>query len=112
MKKGQSSVAQCIGEVEGEKEKPESTILQLARLDAWVMTVLKCRVAEETRVGKRQREYIETFKELLPIAMGQLSGELYDWVEAWEPEDLVTSTTEDVDVGLSEVKKKEEVFNK
>ena len=52
VKKGQSSVtlvAQVVGEEEGEKETPESTILQLARLDAWVMTVLKCMVAEETR---------------------------------------------------------------
>jgi len=115
VKKGQSSVtlvAQVVGEEEGEKETPESTILQLARLDAWVMTVLKCMVAEETRGGHRQREYIDTFKELLPIAMGQLSGELYDWVEAWEPEDLTTTTAEDVDGGLSVGERKKEVFNK
>ena len=98
--------------MEGEKETPESTVLQLARMDAWMMTVRKCMVAEETRGGKRQRKYIDTFKELLPIAMGQLAGALYDWVEAWEPADLATGTTEDVDNGISEVKKKEKVLNK
>ena len=33
----------------GEEEVPESSILQLARMDAWIMTVLECLVVVRKR---------------------------------------------------------------
>lgn len=41
---------------------------------------------------------MDRFQEFLPIDMGQLSYELYDWVEEWEFEDLTKTTEPDVDV--------------
>jgi hypothetical protein len=72
---------------EGEDEM-ECSILLLARLDAWIMTVVHCFGCEGKRGGQRQRIYIETFEKFLPIATSQLTKGIYQFVEKWEPEDL------------------------
>ena len=72
----------------GGGEELETSMLSLARLDAWIMTVLKCLGSEEDRGGNRQRTYGETFMEFLPMAMEQIIASLYQFVEVWEPDDL------------------------
>ena len=97
----------------GEEEVPESSILQLARMDAWIMTVLECLEANEKRGGKRQKQYMDTFQKFLPIAMGQLSEALYHWVDEWEPADLEMPLSEfDVDTVPSPAEAKDKVFSK
>ena len=96
-----------------QKEVPESSILQLARMDAWIMTVLDCLLADEKRGGKRQKLYVDTFQKFLPIAMGQLSEELYDWVKYWAPDDLATAVSEfDIDAVPTPGETKDQVFSK
>ena len=76
------------------------------------MTVLMCMVSEDDRRGQWQNENMDTFKGLLPIAMGQLAGALYDWVEEWEPEDLARSIAEDVEYFPSVIEMNGKVFTK
>ena len=75
---------------EKKEDETESTILLLARVDAWIMTVLDCLAAEDDgcRGGARQRKYVETYEKFLPLAMEQLTEQLYKFVKEWEPEDL------------------------
>lgn len=114
--KSGKGLSRGVEDDDGEKEIPESTILQLARLDAWIMTVLKCMVVTEIRGGQSQKIYMDTFQEFLPIAMGQLSEALYDWVDEWEPEDLTAPTEADTmsmtDDIITSVERKERVFIK
>ena len=92
---------------------PESSILQLARMDAWIMTVLECMMANEKRGGSRQKLYMETYQKFLPIALGQLSEALYNWVQEWEPSDLAKPySVFDIDIVSSTDQGKEQVFSK
>lgn len=59
----------------------EYTILYIARLYAWLMNVLECMVIEGTSGGQRQKAYVETLQEFLPIANWQLSEDLYNFVK-------------------------------
>ena len=58
---------------------------------------------------------MDTFTEMLPIAMGQLSAELFEYVKKWEPDDLVVdnllSTDTDGTEGM-EVNWKKKAFEK
>jgi len=66
----------------------EFSILLLARVDAWIVTVLQCLGLDGLRGGKCQRLYIETFSKNLPVAMRQLTSRLHNFVKDWEPGDL------------------------
>ena len=39
----------------------QSIVLWVARLDAWILTVVKCMSTEESRGGQRQKLYVDTF---------------------------------------------------
>ena len=66
----------------------ETSILLLARLDAWIMTVLVCSTTEGLKGGLRQKVYNETFEKYLSLATSQIIKSLYMFVQNWEPEDL------------------------
>ena len=96
----------------------DCSLITLARLDAWMMTVIDCLDMSIKRGGGRQKEYMEKFEIFLPIAVEQLMGDLYDYVQHWEGNDLnvhlhdMESDDEvDDDCGTAE-KKKEAVFKK
>lgn len=73
---------------EEEEEVVESSIVQLTRLDARIMTVMDCLIHDVLRGGLRQKKYVEAFHRLLPIAMEQISKEMYDFVQEWETKDV------------------------
>lgn len=79
---------------EGEDEDMmDSTIVLLARVDAWIMTVVSCTADEQNRGGRRQRLYVETFEKFLPISMDQITKAMYRFVMDWEPDDLTIEKT-------------------
>lgn len=65
----------------GNEDEVESTKLFFARMDAWIMTMLHCLGSETNRGGNRQKLYIEKFQSFLHIAMRQITGSLYKFVE-------------------------------
>ena len=97
-------------------ETVEMSIIWLARLDALIMTVLNCMNADEGRGGQRQRLYVYTFTKYLPIAMCQISEDLYDYVKKCKAEDLeMESSVVDGMEGAgtdSETSAKQRVFSK
>lgn len=60
-----------------EDEDFERSIIELARLDACIMTVVTSLTDCDIRGGRRQKLYIEKFEKYLPIAMEQICGSLY-----------------------------------
>lgn len=72
----------------------EGSILALARLDAYVATVVTCFSDDGTDKagGHRQKLYHDTFATFLPKAFNQLIGCIRKFVEVWCPDELnVTS---------------------
>lgn len=69
------------------------SILTLARLDAFVATVIFClREDRSDNVGgHRQKLYNDTFGSFLPIAYNQLIGVIAAYVKEWCPEELSAS---------------------
>ncbi|KAI0557852.1 hypothetical protein FGB62_257g02 [Gracilaria domingensis] len=59
----------------------DGTILLLARLDAWVYSVVKLLVTGSRRGRQRQREFSKAFGEILPACMEQLIHTAYNIVE-------------------------------
>lgn len=77
-------------------ELRESTILVLARLDAWIASVIGCLGMEGGRGGKRQRQYMELFGTYLPVALNQLVGHIRRMVHTNFPSEFeFFSTKED-----------------
>ena len=66
----------------------EWSITAIARIDAWIMSVVTLLGDESKRGGGLQKKYVEKYEEYLPIAMRQLSISLYLFVKRWEPNDL------------------------
>lgn len=98
---------------EGKDQDPvEFSILQLARLDAWIMTVINCPGLEELRGGTRQKKYVETFHKFLPIAKDQLTREMYEYVEDWEEEDLEVPGSADEDSIKTDEERMSRVYGK
>jgi hypothetical protein len=83
-------------------EDCETSILLLARVDAWIMTNIECTRCEGGRGGGRQRKFLENFERMLPIAVYQLTRELYKYVEEWEASDLENPEVETGPVGIEE----------
>lgn len=48
--------------------------MSIARMDAWVMTVVCCLVEKEDRAGHRQKEYNETYGRIVENMTKQLIG--------------------------------------
>lgn len=59
------------------------TIMSIARLDAWVATVVLCLVEREKRGGQRQKEYADTFGRMLETATKQVIGNIGEFVKHW-----------------------------
>lgn len=82
----------CRQDTERQKEVFESTILIIPRLDSWIMKFLVCMVSQTSRGEERQNMYVRNFQNLLPISIGQLSEELYSFVEIQELENMKPAT--------------------
>lgn len=66
----------------------DSTILGIARLDAWMVTVIKLLKDSDNKGGARQKEYANTYNKHLRLATQQLIGEIRCFVQYWCPEEL------------------------
>lgn len=66
----------------------DSTIMVLARLDAWVGTVVSCMRQPEGRGGQRQRIFHSMFSKYLPLATVQLLRYVRTIVELRHPKEL------------------------
>ena len=68
----------------------EGTIMMLARLDAFIMTVIQCLsdTGRETVGGHRQKLYHDMFCHALPKACNQLIGKIRVYIQAWAPLEL------------------------
>lgn len=53
----------------------------------------RCFCLFHPRRRKQENHFVETFKKVLPIAMGEIIGTLYKFVEEWESEDLLIHWT-------------------
>lgn len=77
------------GEVEG-------SVVYLARVDAWVVTLGKCSTEREARRGQRQKLYADTRVNIPGLPMNQLSGServfvqhcVVDWMTFKEGEEM------------------------
>lgn len=75
----------------------ESSILLLARLDAWVGTVVTCVQEPDGRGGQRQRMFSSCFSKLLPLATAQLLSHVRDVVHSYLPSELEVLAVGDED---------------
>lgn len=66
----------------------KTSILQLARLDAWVATNVENISVTEKRGGSRQKMYSAVYGKFLRQSLKQLVGQIHDFVKEWEPEEL------------------------
>jgi hypothetical protein len=108
----QEKKAELGSEVDGEDDM-ECSILLLARLDAWIMTVIHCMGYERNRGGQRQRMFMEVFEKVLPIATAQLTKGIYEFVDDWEPGDLVVPELQSsIDGGCGTEAMLGEIFSK
>lgn len=69
----------------------EMSVIFLEILDAWIMIVLECMETDLNNTWTRPKHFIETFQRFLQIAMMQIIGSLYKYVQEWEPEVLLFS---------------------
>lgn len=72
---------------DGEK-KASRSIMVLARLDAWIATVVDNLQSSVKRGGKRQKMYVEAFGCNLSVSLHQIIGDVRRLVEEWEPQEL------------------------
>ena len=73
----------------------ETSILSLTRLDAWFATVIELLQAEDKRGGGRQRDYSLSFHKNHTLALFSLTNRIYDFVNFWEPSELVVPSSDD-----------------
>lgn len=76
-------------------EQLETSILSLTRLDAWFGTVIELLQPEDKRGGGRQRDYSLCFHKNHSIALFSITNKIYDFVNFWEPSELVVPSSED-----------------
>ena len=55
-----------------EEETVHGSILSLARLDAWIVSVIKCLVNNRAKGNEKQKMYIRMFNKFLPQALSQI----------------------------------------
>jgi len=67
----------------------ETSILSLARLDAWINVVIETLDPAQGRGGKRQKLYSDTFSRMVQHSTSQLIGTVRRFVEKWEKDELV-----------------------
>ena len=78
----------------------DCSIVLLARVDAWIMTVLDCLSTDGKRGGGRQKEYLAKFEKYVKVAMEQITQSLYEYVKEWEPHDFeLTEEMEEMESG-------------
>lgn len=78
-----------LGYVPRAQETPaESSILSLARLDAWLCAVVALGSFSDQRGGARQKMYADKFHSMLQLSIAQLIGTVRQFVEYWHPEEL------------------------
>lgn len=64
------------------------TVLALARLDAWIASVVELLAETDSRGGRRQKDYADTFGKFLHLATRQLIGSVRQFAEYWHPEEF------------------------
>lgn len=70
------------------ESKAECSIILLARLDAWVVTVVHCLNEPDGRGGKRQKKFTELFSRFLPLAMSQILSRVREALVHSHPQEL------------------------
>lgn len=75
----------------------KGTALSIARLDAWIATVVKCFSENEARGGNRQKEYADLLAVHFRWASNQIIGEVGD-VIAWRASEKLEFYEEEVNV--------------
>ena len=76
-------------------ESLETSMLSLTRLDAWFATVIELLQPEDKRGGGRQRDYSLSFHKNHTLALFSLTNRIYDFVNFWEPSELVVPFSDD-----------------
>lgn len=66
----------------------QSSILYLARLDAWIATVAKCLGIPEGRGGQRQRTFNDYYHSFFTLSVEQILAKVCDYVSEKYPEEL------------------------
>lgn len=66
----------------------DSTVLYIATLDQWIMTVLKCLGCADARGVQRQKKYVETFQEYVTIEICQRTREMNNFGKEQDSDDL------------------------
>lgn len=77
-----------------------TSIVSLARLDAWIGTLVTQLGLTGDRSGtggQVQKAYTNMFGEMLPVALSQIIGTIRRFVEHWEPRELSVSSAERVE---------------
>lgn len=92
-----------------EADVVESSIINLERLDA-LMAVLEGLVHEDLRAVLKHMTDVEAFQDYLPIEIEQLSKEIYEFAEKWEPEDLNVQSVEETEDVPSAQEERRKVF--
>ena len=69
-------------------ESYATSIITLARLDAWIVTVIDLLDSSEGRCGKKQKLNCDMFGKSLVTATSQLIGAIGNFVQNWEPQEL------------------------
>lgn len=92
-----------------EQEVFEYKIRYIARLIAWIMTVLEWMTSEGTRGGKSQNIYVDKFQKFLPISIRQIFDDMYKFLKEKEPVDLIISTERDMEAATNVGDDKERV---
>ena len=75
-------------QVLGDGTVVESSILYLARFDAWIPTVAKCLSIPDGRGGQRQGIFSKYYHSFLTFAVQQILGKVCDVVREMYPDEL------------------------
>lgn len=62
----------------------ETTIVALARLDAYIVSVIELLLEKESSGGRRQKDYFDSFGKLLCSVTTQLVKAVCQFVEYWQ----------------------------
>lgn len=76
---------QGVGAVEG-------SVVLMACLDSWAATAVPCLVGGELRRRHPRKLYVDTTRVKLRLAKAQLKQNIREFVNYWEPHELVVAT--------------------
>lgn len=79
-------------ENKGEGDEVETSILFMARIDAWIMMVMKRFRLEERQCGNRRRDYVQTVKGFFQFEMKEIICAIFELANASEPNEIEIST--------------------